>query len=111
MILTCRRCNKQKPDSSFYPAKQYKKTGRDTVCKVCYAIDRSGRRAKRQQINPIDFWIKETLARLKLRARQLQVPYDLTYDDIATLICPTCPILGIPLNYQVLSNASASIDR
>lgn len=47
----------------------------------------------------LDEKLKETLARVKNRAKLKAVPFDLTLDDLKKLYTPTCPILNIELNW------------
>lgn len=57
--------------------------------------------------------IKESLRRAKYRARDKDVPFDISIDDLLPL--PThCPIFNIELDYQAIANVQlncASIDR
>lgn len=47
----------------------------------------------------LDERLKETLARVKNRAKLKAVPFDLTLDDLKKLYTPICPILNIELNW------------
>lgn len=47
----------------------------------------------------LDERLKETLARVKSRAKLKAVPFDLTLDDLKKAYTPICPILNIELNW------------
>lgn len=47
----------------------------------------------------LDERLKETLARVKTRAKLKAVPFDLTLDDLKKAYTPICPILNIELNW------------
>lgn len=59
----------------------------------------------------IKHWGKQKAAELKLRARNLGVPFDLVPGDL--VVPATCPVLGIPLSFGVRKQhlASPSVDR
>ena len=52
----------------------------------------------------LDEKLKDTLARVKCRAKLKAVPFNLTLDDLKEIYTPVCPILGIELNWYSPKN-------
>lgn len=68
-------------------------------------------RAKR---NPKRYWAKNTLKNARIRANKAGVPFDITIDDLLTIIPNECPVFGTP--FVFVGNGSpcpdsASLDR
>lgn len=53
----------------------------------------------KEATKPIEEKLKETLARVKNRAKLKAVPFNLTLEDLENAYTLTCPILGIELNW------------
>ena len=94
--LTCKKCNKSKPESSFY--KKDKKTGRlDSTCKACRI---SEHREKNLGVTEKDYWNMYTQqnGRCGICSRRLYskrykafcVDHDHTTGFIRGLLCHNC---------------------
>lgn len=55
-------------------------------------------------------WVRSILARLKARAKKLGLDYNLSASDFTTLP-QTCPVLGLPLEFNSGNPNAYSVDR
>jgi hypothetical protein len=90
---TCCRCKQDKPKIEFYKT-QSSHSGVAPWCREC---DIQSKYAVQSQLN-------EIVSRAKSRAKELNLPFNITKEYILTLFDdinnPTCPALGIPMRWR-----------
>lgn len=120
-MKTCNNCGEEKPYSEFIKDRR-RKDGCGTCCVLCRnKSDAEWRKAHPEEtrykgrLNHRKWTAKNVpktlLNAARFRARQKQVPFELSVEDIE--VPDMCPILGIPIirNLKRLSDNSPSLDR
>jgi hypothetical protein len=117
---TCTKCLTAKELSEFAKAK-FGKGGLRSVCRACErAYDRERKklpqmRAKinarivhgnrnRHAADPIRFRLLRMLNRAKTRARRDNVPFDIDYDYLRSILTEKCPALGMPFDWSFIGS-------
>lgn len=98
--------NRSKPDGLYAECK--------TCCGTYFRKAHKKNRSARKQRDPRLHWAKSALGRVKKRAREKDIPFDLELDDILRIMPDKCPVLGCDLEYSAVEFTeynSASIDR
>lgn len=108
----CTVCGTEKPASAF-GRNRSNKDGIGAYCSAChtekYAPDGYARRRARR-LTPAG-WAKQAIWRATKNAKALNIPFDLTVEDI--VIPFLCPVLGVALEISehALASNSPTLDR
>lgn len=102
---TCKDCEECKPDEEFYRNRK----GLHALCKPCYIKRNSAYQAKYRANNRFAIRMRSCRA----RAKEKDLPFDLTTEYLESIWTDTCPAFGIPLdiNSKKGSRGHAQLDR
>lgn len=101
--LQCVKCNIIQPIDNFQLTPAIKH-GRSNICKSCQRI------WTKQHYSPIDKRVSRMLQNVKRRAKELNLKFTLTVNDID--IPKFCPVIGIPIEIDAINRDNwPSIDR
>lgn len=90
--------------------KEHKKQYHCKKCQTLYKQKNRERVAKLAKNNHIKDYRKNLVRAAKHRAKNKNVPFDITWEDLELI--NVCPVLGIPIFTKTLNNQNApSIDR
>ena len=127
-MIGCRGCGRELPDDRFAYDKM-RRTYRRYKCRECssaeyrrwkespgYTIRLAKAREDRARLkreNPKLRWSSYAKPAAKQRAKQRQIPFDLTTEYIFSIVSDRCPLLGIELSYTNKTSLpnSAALDR
>lgn len=109
----CSKCKQVLPVGLFLKDK-YHKDGMRSQCKKCVCIAREAY-VKR---NPVLVQTGKMVENARIRAKNKNLPFDIDYDYIRSIIPSHCPIFGIPLEWSARRGSkkgalpnSPSLDR
>lgn len=113
----CGRCRETLPLDRFWRNKA-RPDGRYEWCKDCakgyHGAARRRGYARRKASDPVGLWVRSACARVRRRAADLGVAFDLDEDHLLGSLPARCPALGLSLDYateRTLHDGSASLDR
>lgn len=95
-MKTCYTCNESKPAEAYSLRSDGK--GPEGVCKVCKNIYAKAKQREKRLADPVLSKRKQMLANARHRAKTNGYPCTITLDDICQP--DTCPVLGIPLDWN-----------
>jgi hypothetical protein len=68
-----------------------------------------------KKTNPVGVWAMHAFGKTRKRAALKNVPHGITRDHLIAMAHPTCPVLGIPMDYacaaKVKNDHSPTVDR
>lgn len=121
----CYRCHQDKSTSEYYKCSK-RKDGFSNECKQCaskrskeaYTEEKKAinyaRAQQWKQDNPKSLWVSYAVERAKRRAKEKNLPYDLSNKKIFSIVPDACPVFGTPFVFAgnvSASDSSPSIDR
>ena len=112
MMKKCTLCNIEKKQTSFYKGwDRCRACGFGVYDPISKAKKEKERVQKWQIENQERFRLGQLLGRAKHRAKKLNIPFDLTPEDI--VIPEICPVLGIKLSHKRIDGWQSfpSLDR
>lgn len=92
----CRLCGTIQPISHFYTNSQRTPQNTDGYMYCCKRCSKQQWHDKAQDPENRKKWL---LDRIKSKCKKLDIPFDLTLDDL--VIPEVCPVLGIPLKFGI----------
>ena len=101
----CKDCKVFKPPEDYYKNRR----GLHSVCKPCYIKRNSGYQAKYRANNRFAIRVRSC----KARAREKNLPFDLTTEYLESIWTDTCPAFGTPLDINIKKGEEghAQLDR
>lgn len=132
--LPCNKCKRRLDPNKFY-LDASSPSGRQRRCIDCarpfikqWTREKNARRfaedpewlkkatREKRANDPKNYWLSVTAAAIRVRAKHLNVPCDLTRAFLKTITPDVCPIFGIPFNFAGKVSRkpeydSASVDR
>jgi hypothetical protein len=124
----CCRCGLEKSLDDFYRLTR-SRDGYTGVCRACINADRrrwrqqNPDRARKTSVrhrligksrDPRLYWAKRAFIRVRCRARERNLSFSLTLEELVAIAPHYCPLLGIPLDYGANAcdrSSLASVDR
>lgn len=111
-MRVCNMCKIEKSFDEFSNSKKDKLHGKQYHCKKCsteYKRENGGSYGNHKKNHIIDYR-KGLIRAAKFRAKEKNIPFNITYNDLELI--HECPVLGIPIFSDSLNNPNApSIDR
>jgi hypothetical protein len=127
-MILCKGCDQELP-KEFFAVDKKRSTGRRYKCRACSAAEfkrwqqtpgyakrltrEFEERAALKQTDPRRRWAAMALGNAKKRAKQRDLPFDITLDWLIEAATDRCPLLDIELKYDNTASLhdSAAVDR
>jgi hypothetical protein len=98
----CSKCSTIMPLSEFYKHAT-NKDGLYKWCKQCHALDVK----QYQKDNPVLTQTKDMVKSARKRAKEKDLPFDIDYEYVRSLVVSHCPVFGMPLEWSTYRGKGA----
>ena len=82
------------------------------ICKSCYGVYRKNRLIQARKNNDIEYLLVRRLSYTKQRAKNLDIPFNITLKYLISIIPECCPVFNVPFDWTGKNRKrSMSLDR